>query len=310
MKKVVVIGANGYLGYQLTKYLVEKGLKVVALVPQGFDYSNVSSIPGINCVDFLFGSLDKLDNLPALKDVDSIYNMAWIGVNATDRNNDKLQLRNISCNVEVVEFAKRNNIRRIIIPGSAAQYACSGEIIDGTGSPAPSDLYSAAKVATYYYCNTLCTQYGIEFIWALITSIYGSGRDDNNLLSYVIKSFIKGEKPSTTNLEQRWDYLYIDDLMSALYLLGERGIGGKIYPVGSGENKMLREYVEIIRDTMGTSIPIGYGEVPYKNNKIDNQILDITAIQEDTGFMPKYTFEEGIKSTISFFESRCHQLKR
>lgn len=301
MNKVIVIGANGFLGSKLTRYLSEKRITVLAFVPKGFDYSNVSSISGVKCFEFSFGYLAALDTIEEIRGVDTIYNMAWIGVNAKDRNNEDLQLRNVQCNVEVVQFANRNGIKRLVIPGSAAQYACSGHIIDGTGSPAPSDLYSAAKVATYYYCNTLCNLYCIDLIWPLVTSIYGTGRDDNNLLSYVIKSFLKGEKPSTTKLEQRWDYLHISDLMNALYLLGEKGKGGILYPVGSGENRQLKEYVEIIRDIINPSLLIGIGELPYKNEKIDNQILDITSLRRDTGFIPMNTFEKGIVSCIEYF---------
>lgn len=304
MRKVLIIGANGFLGNKLTQYLLEKGIEIVAFVPIGFDYSNVSCLPGVTSVEFSFGSLESLDHIEPIKGVETIYNMAWIGVNAKDRNNATLQLSNVQCNLEVAQYAKRNEILRLIVPGSAAQYACSGRVIDGTGAPAPSDLYSAAKVATYYYLSTYCSLNGIDLIWPLVTSIYGTGRDDNNLLSYVIKSFLNGGKPSTTKLEQKWDYLHVEDLMVALYLLGQKGKGGKMYPVGSGEISTLREYVEIIRDAIDPTLPIGIGDIPYKNSKIDNQVLDITSLKEDTGFEPSISFSGGIQDVISFFKNK------
>lgn len=304
MRKVLIIGANGFLGNKLTRYLLEKEVEIVAFVPTGFDYSNVSCLSGVSCVEFSFGAIEALDQIESIRGVDTIYNMAWIGVNAKDRNNAFLQLSNVKGNLEVAEFAKRNGIARLIVPGSAAQYACSGRVIDGTGSPGPSDLYSAAKVATYYYLNTYCSLNRIELIWPLVTSIYGTGRDDNNLLSYVIKSFLKGEKPSTTKLEQKWDYLHVDDLMVALYLLGQKGKGGMMYPIGSGENRTLREYVETIRDIIDPSLSIGIGDIPYKNSKIDNQVLDISSLKEDTGFEPSISFSEGIQDVISFFKNK------
>ncbi len=303
MRKVLIIGANGFLGNKLTRYLLEKNIEIVAFVPSGFDYSNVSCLSGVSCVEFTFGSLESLDHIESIKGVDTIYNMAWIGVNAKDRNNAPLQLSNVKCNLEVAEFASRNGIARLIVPGSAAQYACSGRVIDGTGAPAPSDLYSAAKVATYYYLNTYCNLNSIELVWTLVTSIYGTGRDDNNLLSYVIKSFLKREKPSTTKLEQKWDYLHVEDLMVAFYLLGQTGKGGKMYPVGSGESRTLREYVEIIRDAIDSSLSIGIGDIPYKNSKIDNQVLDISSLKEDTGFEASISFSEGIQDVINFFKN-------
>ena len=58
-------------------------------------------------------------------------------------------------------------------------------------------MYSASKVATRYVCQTYARLHNIDLIWTLITSIYGSGRNDNNLISYAIQSLLKGEKPST-----------------------------------------------------------------------------------------------------------------
>ena len=92
--------------------------------------------------------------------------------------------------------------------------------------------------------------------------------------------------------------------MVALYLLGQKGKGGKMYPVGSGESSTLREYVEIIRDSIDSSLPIGIGDVPYKNSKIDNQVLDISSLKEDTGFEPSISFSEGIQDVINFFKNK------
>ena len=132
-------------------------------------------------------------------------------------------MQNVMFGLKVMEFANHHNIERVIVPGSAAEVSCGDGVITGKETPAPSDMYSSAKVATRYVCQTYARKHDIDLIWTLITSIYGPGRNDNNLISYVIQSLLKGEIPSTTGLEQEWDYLYIDDLINALVLLGERG---------------------------------------------------------------------------------------
>ena len=114
---------------------------------------------------------------------------------------------------------------------------------------------------------------------------------------------LKGEKPSFTGLEQQWDYLYIDDLIDALVAVGEKGIGGKTYPIGSGENKQIVEYVKIIRDMIDPTLPLGIGDIPYKNKTIDNQILDISELNEDTGFTARYSFESGIRLRIDYYKN-------
>ena len=297
-----MIGANGFLGSNLSKKLASEGVEVIALVAKGWDYSSIQSIDHIQCIEFELETLAELDNQAFLTDVDTIYHMAWAGVSTTLKNEAETQAKNILYGLSVLEFAQRHGINRIIVPGSASEYACGQGIINGKNESAPSDLYSASKVATRFLCQTYAKQHDMELIWTAITSIYGPGRNDNNLITYAIKTLLKGEKPSFTGLEQQWDYLYIDDLIDALIAIGHKGKGGSIYPIGSGEHRQMNEYVKIIRDAINPSLPLGIGDLPYKNKTIDNQILDISLLQEDTGFQPQYSFEQGIKKTIDYFK--------
>ncbi len=303
MNKVLVFGANGFIGSHLCLHLAKQGYNVIALVAKGFPYDFLLNKEDVTCVEFSFEDLDTLNGNPIIKDAKMIYQLAWAGVSTTYKNEAMIQAQNILYGLKVMEFANENNARRIIVPGSASEYACGDKIINGHDeTPAPSDLYSASKIATRIVCQTYARQHNIDFIWAAITSIYGPGRNDNNLITYAIKTLLKGEKPSFTGLEQQWDYLYIDDLMSALQAVGEKGIDGKIYPIGSGEHRQMLEYVKILRDKIDPTLPLGIGDLPYKNKIIDNQILDISELKTDTGFSPKYTFEEGIDLTIKYFK--------
>lgn len=304
MKKVLIVGANGFLGSRLSIALANKGYRVVALVDKRFPYDKLRNIQNITIIEFILEELELVSEKSLLSGIDTLYHFAWAGVNALTRNESEIQVQNVMFGLKVLEFANRLKIKRVIIPGSAAEVSCGKGIITGNEIPAPSDMYSSAKVATRYICQTYARLHNIDLMWTLITSIYGPGRNDNNLITYIIQTLLKGEKPSTTGLEQKWDYLYIDDLLRALILLGEKGIGGKVYPIGSGEQKQMREYVEIIRKLIDPSLPIGIGEIPYKNpDQIDNQICDISELYQDTGFKAQYDFQRGINITIQYFKT-------
>lgn len=301
MQKVIVTGANGFIGSHLVKELDETGIDIIALVDPRFDDSSIQNLSKVTIVAFSLQSIENLYTDERLKDADIIYHLAWSGVHANYRNNEDEQLQNIKYCLDVLKLAYHFNISKVLIPGSAAEVSCGKGMITGKESPAPSDIYSATKVAARYLCQTFATQHNMTLIWPLITSIYGPGRDDNNLISYAIKTLLKGDKPSFTKLEQQWDYLYIDDLIQALVSLGDKGKSG-VYPIGSGEHRKMSEYVEIISHLINTELPLGIGDLPYKNpNKIDNQIMDISALKRDTDFSPNITFEKGISKTIKYF---------
>ncbi len=305
MNKVLVLGANGYLGSRLALDLAGRGYEVVAFVDKRFPYQTLQNVKRIETVEFVLEHIEDLNGHSSLDGVDTLYHFAWDGVNAQVRNEEEIQVQNVMFGIKVMEFAVKHGIQRVIVPGSAAEVSCGNGVITGKEPSAPSDMYSASKVATRYVCQTYARLHGLDLIWTLITSIYGPGRNDNNLISYAIQSLLKGEKPSFTGLEQQWDYLYVEDLLEAMILLGEKGVGGKVYPIGSGEHQQLNHYVETIRNLINSELPIGIGDLPYKNpDKIDNQIMDISAIRTDTGFNPKWDFERGIAVVIDDYKNK------
>jgi len=299
MQKVVIIGADGFLGSQMALRLGKLGKDVLALIFEGTKCKTLMGKQNILVQEFSFENIFDIH----IEGYDTIFHMAWAGVSSTYKNDAQTQAKNILYGLKVLEWAKQNEIKKIIVPGSASEVSCGQGVITGNEMPAPSDMYSACKVATRYVCQTYARQHNLELVWTLITSIYGPGRYDNNLITYSIQTLLKGEKPSFTGLEQQWDYLYIKDLIEALIALGEKGKAGKIYPIGSGKHQQISRYVYLLRDKIDPSLPLGIGDYPYKNpDKIDNQVLDISSIKEDTGFEPQYDFETGIEETIRYYK--------
>lgn len=101
-----------------------------------------------------------------------------------------------------------------------------------------------------------------------------------------------------------WDYLYSKDAARALCLLGEKGRDGKIYCIGSGQARPLREYMEMLRNAIDPALPLGIGEIPYGEKQVMYLCADISDLTEDTGFTPEVGFEEGIRETIKNVSSQ------
>lgn len=303
MKSVLITGANGFVGSHLTRLFSEKKIKVYALVQENTEYETIKNLKNVEIITFDLKDLKKIyAALPY--DIDVLYHLAWIGVSTTLKNNEELQLKNIEYGLNILKLAKEHNVKKIIYPGSVSEYAYNKGVVSGEDSPSPADFYSASKVATHFVCDIFARQNELSFIWVLIPSIYGPGREDNNLITYAIKSFLNKERPTFTKLEQQWDYIYIDDLMEALYQIGKLGKKGTVYPIGSGENLKLCHYVTVIRDAIDKELPMGIGELPYKTSQIDNSVVDISKLINDTGFKPKYSFKQGIEKTIQYFKNK------
>lgn len=299
MEKIIITGADGFLGSHLIKKCLEKKIEVWAIVRP--IYKNINRIKDLKNINFIYSDIDKLyekiDEFP--KDIDTFYHLAWNGVHVDMRNNIDVQLENINLCINAIKFASCLNIKRFILPGSTNEYLYYGKPIDEQATPSPIDAYGTIKVITRYLCQLYANKYNIGFIYAIITGIYSADRKDNNVIYYSIKKLLRKEKPILTKLEQKWDYIHINDAVEAMYLLGISGKPGVIYTIGKGDNQPLKKYIQIIRNNINPLLPLGIGEIDYLSEKIPSSCVDLTAIKRDTDFNPKIEFEEGIKEVIN-----------
>ena len=311
MKRVVITGATGVVGMALIRKCIESGTEAVVLVNP--DSKRVGRIPDdplvkvIRCGldDYASATPDSL-GIEALDEgnyADTMFHLAWSGAFGDPRNNKELQDANAVYALDAVKLAARMGCKTFVGTGSQAEYGrVSGKLSADTPCD-PENEYGRAKLRTSEATRTLCWEQGMRHIWTRILSIYGPYDGEKTMVMSLIRTLLEGGKPSLTAGEQMWDYLYADDAGEALLLIGEKGKDGGIYPIGSGTARPLREYIEIIRDTIDPSLPLGFGEVPYSDKQVMYLCADISALREDTGFEPKVSFEEGARRTIEYMRS-------
>lgn len=298
MKRVVITGADGFIGSHFTQKCVEEGTEVWAVIhPKYGSKEKIESLPNVHIViSDIQGLFSKIDKFP--RDVDAFYHFSWKGINAYDRDDFDCQMENMSMSLDVVRFAAYLRPRVFIVPGSTNEYLYYGKPIDENAVPSPPNAYGSVKIAIRYLAQLYTRKFGMGFVYVVIAGIYAADRKDNNVIYYTIERLLRGEKPALTKLEQLWDYVYIDDVVEALYLLGGKGKDGVFYTVGRGDNQPLYKYIETIRNLINPNLPLGIGDVPYLSDKLPCSCVDLTAIKRDTGFEPKVDFEDGIKGVI------------
>lgn len=297
MEKVLITGADGFIGHNLIDRLLAEKIEIYAIVyPEHNIYERASNeklhVMCINLNEIMHHANEFPDN------IDTMYHFAWIGVKPELRNELDVQMLNINITLDCMKLATAIGIKKVVFPGSTNEYLYYGKPLNKNAIPSPNNAYGAVKIALRYLCSDFATRNNIEFVYAIIAGIYAEDRRDNNVIFYTIDKLLHGEKPSLTKLEQLWDYVHIDDVTEALFLIGEKGKGGSVYGVGHGDNWALSNYIKIIHQKIDPSLPMGIGEVPYSSEVLPCSCIDLTEIERDTGFKPKVNFEDGITKVI------------
>lgn len=302
MKSVVVDGATSMLGLALINECIEREIKVLAIARR--ESKRLARIPKSEYVEIVLCNQEEISDLDTsgMDRYEVYYHFAWGNVRAEERRNTVLQEPNIGYTFDAVYLAKRLGCRRFVGAGSQAEYGRVSGVI-GPDTPAnPEVAYGIAKYAAGKMAMILCDSLEMECIWTRTFSVYGLGDNDTTLIMYAIGKLLKGERPIFTKAEQKWDYLYSKDAGKAFLMIGEKGKKGKIYCIGSGKSRPLSEYIYMLREAIDSKLPLGIGEIEYTPLQVMNLQADISDLKKDTGFEPRYSFEEGIRETIEWFK--------
>lgn len=298
MKRVAITGSTGFIGSWLTQEMLERKIEVILLV-RDQRKCQFTNDPLAEIIEYDSIQYEELQNREL--EIDAFYHLAWAGVAPEEKNDSELQLNNISLALKMLEYASRIGAKRFIATGTVAEYAFCESIMDVNARQTPNDMYGAAKTATHYLVETKARLLKMPFNWIVIPSTYGEGRRDNNIITYTITSLLKCETPNYGYLTQMWDFLYVAEVARALYYIGEKSIAGKNYAIGSGVFKPLKDYICAIRDIINPDLELGIGAIPSYSDKVFSSCVSIYDLTKDTGFVPKISFEEGIRRTIEYY---------
>lgn len=311
MKRVIITGPTGAIGMALIEYLNQRGIQVIAVV-RG-DSGRKAQIRESDNVAKVECALAEYDELPIRirntilrkqwrEDigVDAFYHFAWEGTSGESRNDMYLQNRNVTHALEAVDAAAQIGCKTFIGAGSQAEYGRFEGRLNAQVPVSPENGYGMAKLCAGQMTRVQCEKYGIRHVWTRILSVYGPYDGMNTMIMSLLAHLAEGNEFPCTKGEQMWDYLYSKDAAKMLYLLGEKGVHGKVYCLGSGTARTLKEYVEIAKKLINPQSEIAYGAVDYAPKQVMYLCADVRELVRDTGYMPDYSFEEGIRETAAW----------
>ena len=304
IKKVIVSGANGFVGSAVCKELSSRGISVTAIIRN--EESDIARLKDVNDLEIVYcdlGNLTALTSILKARDYDCFYHFAWTGSAGSLRGDYKTQLNNVEYTCRAVEVAKELGCKRFVFAASIMEYEIEATM-KTTNVTSRSTLYSTSKITAEYMARILADDLGIEYVGGIISNIYGPGEMSPRLVNTTIRKLQGGEHCSFSAGEQMYDFIYIDDAAKAFYELGENAKSHRSYYIGSRNPRPLKEFLIKIRNVVSPDEVIGLGEIPFNGISLTYKEFDVDALYNDTGFLPSVSFEQGIKETAEWMKKR------
>ena len=298
-----VLGAGGFIGTNLCLALLGQ---VQSLRAFGRRQSFPEALHGCTWMQGDFSDITTL--LPALANCDVVFHL----INATtpaSANIDKVAdlNANVVSTLHLLEACRESGVHRII-------FVSSGGTIYGIPSQVPTPENSANNPITAYGISKLAIEkylglyeylYGIEYRVLRVSNPFGpyqTALKNQGVIAAFARQALSG-KPI-----EMWgdgsiirDYIYIDDVVDALILAATHKGDSRIFNIGSGEGTSLNKIVELISTLLGQDISVNHR--PGRQVDVPVSILDIASAASELSWHPRFSFQEGLSSTISWMKS-------
>ena len=300
MEKAIVTGANGFVGSAVIRELIKNDVEVLALCHKIPEKKIISEL--ITYQEFELSKIDELKNMVINDYYDTFYHFAWAGSAGSDRSNTKLQLQNVQWTIDALNFAKSIGCKRFVSAGSIIEYETMRACYTDGNKPGLGYIYGSAKMSAHTMAMSIAANIGIDLMWAEITNAYGVGEISSRLINTTIRKIINKESPQFTSGTQNYDFVYIDDVARAFYLIGKNGKPFHSYLIGSGNAKPLKEFLLEMKESIAKDVDFIFGDVPFTGVNLDLSIFDTKKTEKDTGFKAEISFAEGVKRTYEWLK--------
>jgi len=305
--KVIVTGGAGFIGSHLVDELVAADCDVTVLdnLSTGH-FSNLRHIE--NRITFYEGDIRDQEILyKASKDCDIIFHQAAVvSVPQTVDNPVDSAMVNDMGTLYVLEAAKKNNVKRVVLASSCAIYGDDPDIPKFENmNPKPQSPYAVQKLSGEFYARLYFDLYSLETVCLRYFNVYGPKQDPSSPYSGVISIFMT--KASDKNIpviygdgNQYRDFIFVKDVVKA-NLLAANGIEakGKIFNIGTGKYIRVNELWEMICQLAGQNIKPKYE--PARPGDVRESVANIDHARKVLGFEPECSFEKGIKETFDYY---------
>lgn len=239
------------------------------------------------------------------------------GINANNVYRAEFIYDNMAIELNVIEASRINQVKKLLFLGSSCiypknapqplkeEYLLSGKL-ESTNEP-----YAIAKIAGIKLCEAYYDQYGCNFISAMPTNLFGQNDNYDLEKSHVLPALIRkfheakiNQQPNVTvwgSGEPFREFLHVDDLAEACYILMENYNEKEFVNVGFGDDIKIKDLAVLIKGIVDYK-----GEILFDLSRPDGtvrKLMDSTKIRK-LGWSPKISLKDGISMTYSNFKSQ------
>jgi len=298
MPKVLLTGANGFVGSHVLNHFVALGWDLVITLRSGSDCWRIQA--ELNNVAVVNLDEISLERIFVTHKIDCVVHLATLY-----RKHDHLEEleslieSNLLFPLSLITEAQRSGVRAFINTGTFFEYAQSDEKVNENSERKPINNYAATKLAFSKQLEKYKGQ--MTIIELMLFSPYGPA-DNEKLVPYIIQSLLNDQSPSLQQSNNQIDLVYVTDIArayeKAVSQAIERGLGFERINIASGKSVSVKRVGMLLQKNLSSSVECEFGEVD-RPVRVE---ADISKAKSLLNWVPIIPLEQGLENTVSHYK--------
>lgn len=317
-KKVLVTGADGFIGSHLVEKLVEEGCKVKALSYYNSfnDWGWLEKIDHLDQVEVVTGDIrDPFFVRKIIQGMDVVFNLAaLIAIPYSYIAPASYVDTNIQGTLNICQAALDLGCARVVHTSTSEVYGTARYVpIDEKHPLQPQSPYSASKIGADSMAMSYYNSFDLPLVIARPFNTYGPRQSARAIIPTLIAQVAAGKKEIRLgNITPTRDFNYVKDTVRGFVQLAECDRAqGQVVNIGSNSEISIGDLVKTIFKLMDSNarIKVEGERIRPQKSEVERLVCDNTKIKELTGYTPEYTLERGLGETIDWIEKNVDQYK-
>lgn len=319
-KIILVTGGAGFIGYHLSKQLLEYDCTVI-----GYDnlndyyevqlkYDRLKDLEGREGYTFIKGDLADKETLGKLfqeYSFDIVVNLgAQAGVRYSIDNPDAYMSSNMVGFYNILECCRHYPVEHLVYASSSSVYGANKKVPFSVEDKVdyPVSLYAATKKSNELMAHCYSKLYGIPATGLRFFTVYGPfGRPDMAYFKFA-KKIMNGETIQIyNNGDMMRDFTYIDDIVKGIASILpnppeeiETGAKYKVYNIGNNKPEKLMDYIQTLEKHLGREAKKEF--LPMQPGDVYQTYADVSDLMHDFNFKPSTSIDEGLGKFVTWFK--------
>jgi len=243
--KIFITGGTGFVGKATVRQLVEAGHDLLSLQREGS-----RSLKGVTPLTGDLATIASLEAAIADFAPDVAIHLAWQGIPDYSAENS---LRNVDYSMALYRTVLTAGCKNIISTGSCWEYARPSGAISEEHPLEGGKAFPTAKNMLRMAGAELAEKVDARFYWLRLFYVYGPGQKAASLIPTIALARLAGEKPGINNMNAACDFVYVDDVASAIVAVAEKRPERTVFNVGSGQLTSNAEVLAMIDNELGAA---------------------------------------------------------